>query len=292
MREKTVITALELIEKDLYLNFLLAKLNLEEYAFKGGTCLAKVYLNYFRFSEDLDFTFIDQALWIGKSTQYIKKICKRKIGEFGKQLEGIGLDFTFNKSNNRYVSLGGNNKLITFKIYYNSVITNNESFIKIQINFLEKMAFKPEEKEILPVINVENFSNEDKLYYSDFMVFYEKRKLIAYSLKEIVAEKIRSLLTRKTIKSRDSIDLFFIYKKFKIKPEDMWEESKGKITFAINAYRKYKANFILAKEILEKTDFSYKDAKYLVIQPINEDEFSIFMQDLKVFLKKLIEQIV
>src|SRR3989338_8914671 len=89
IRDKTKITAIELIEKDFYLNVLLSKLNLEGYAFKGGTCLAKAYLDYFRFSEDLDFTFINQKLWEGKSTKSIKKICKEKIDAFGEQLEKI-----------------------------------------------------------------------------------------------------------------------------------------------------------------------------------------------------------
>ena len=66
IKDKANITALELIEKDFYLNILLSKINFEEYVFKGGTCLAKAYLDYFRFSEDLDFTFFDQKLWEGR----------------------------------------------------------------------------------------------------------------------------------------------------------------------------------------------------------------------------------
>lgn len=53
-----------LIEKDLYLTIILAELQNtklhENLVFKGGTCLAKAYLNYHRFSEDLDFTWKDQ----------------------------------------------------------------------------------------------------------------------------------------------------------------------------------------------------------------------------------------
>src|SRR3990167_1563626 len=85
IKDKTSITALELIEKDFYLNILLSRLNLEGYVFKGGTCLAKAYLDYFRFSEDLDFTFSNQKLWEGESTKSIKKICKEKIDTFGEQ---------------------------------------------------------------------------------------------------------------------------------------------------------------------------------------------------------------
>src|SRR3989344_7926086 len=152
VKDKTKISAVELIEKDFYLNILISKLNLEGYVFKGGTCLAKAYLNYFRFSEDIDFTFENQKLWEGKSTKGIKKICKEKINVFGEQLEKIGLSFKFDKKDIKYVMLGSNNKLVTFKIYYISVLTGNPSFIKIQINFLEKLMFAPQSKELISLI--------------------------------------------------------------------------------------------------------------------------------------------
>lgn len=84
-QEKTKIKPLELIEKDFYLTMLLSKLDLEEYAFKGGTCLAKAYLGYHRLSEDLDFTFKDQKLFQRKPAKQVKKICKAKTSEFGEK---------------------------------------------------------------------------------------------------------------------------------------------------------------------------------------------------------------
>ncbi len=54
----------ELREKDIRLHTLLASLVRDptfgpHLAFKGGTCLIKCYLNYPRFSTDLDFTWMD-----------------------------------------------------------------------------------------------------------------------------------------------------------------------------------------------------------------------------------------
>jgi len=56
----------ELIEKDILLHNILLALSKQKdfrdsYIFKGGTCLIKAYLGYFRFSEDLDFTWADQS---------------------------------------------------------------------------------------------------------------------------------------------------------------------------------------------------------------------------------------
>jgi len=291
IKDKTNITALELIEKDFYLDILLSKINFKEYVFKGGTCLSKAYLDYFRFSEDLDFTFIDQKLWEGKSTKSIKKICKEKIDAFGEQLEKIGLRFKFDKADRNFVEIGNNNKLVTFKVYYNSVLTGKSSFIKIQINFLEKIIFGPQTKELLPLIKPHQFTKEDQIYFKEFLEFYKPIKTKVYDIKEIVAEKTRSLLTRKAIKSRDAIDLLFIYQKFKIKPQDFLKETKEKLLFSITAYSKYKDNLLLTKEKLQTLKFQYSEVRLLVIKPFNKDDFDKYVNELKPLLIDLAEEI-
>ena len=290
IKDKTKATPLELIEKDFYLNLLLSKLNLEEYAFKGGTCLAKVYLDYFRFSEDLDLTFINQKLFENKSTNQIKKICKDKIDNFGKQIEFLGLDFVLNKGDRRYVELGNNNKLATFKVGYVSVFTDAPSFVKIQINFLEDIKFEIKLKEISSLIKHE-ITKDEKVYFQDFIVYYSNKKLLAYDIREIVAEKIRSLLTRRAIKSRDAIDLLFIYQKYKTKPEDLIKEAKDKISFAMKYYEKYRENFILTKEKIDEVDFSYNEVKHLVIKDFKKEEFESFIVRLIPLLQKILSDL-
>ncbi len=291
VKNKTNISALELIEKDFYLNVLLSKLNFEEYAFKGGTCLAKAYLDYFRFSEDLDFTFINQKLWEGKSTKSIKKICKEKINSFGEQLEKVGFDFKFDKKDTRYVMLGSNNKLVTFKIYYTSALTGNNSFIKIQINFLEKIMFDYQAKELLQLIKINEFTKEDQVYFKEFLDFYKLIKINVYDIKEIVAEKVRSLLTRKAIKSRDAIDLLFIYNKFKIKPQDILKETKEKILFSVNNYDKYKDNLMLTKDKLQTLEFQYNEVSPLVVTQFDKEDFDNYVKELKPFLIEIVKEI-
>jgi predicted nucleotidyltransferase component of viral defense system len=292
IKDKTNITAVELIEKDFYLNVLLSKLNLEGYVFKGGTCLAKAYLDYFRFSEDLDFTFADQKLWEGKSTKSIKKICKEKIDFFGEQLEKIGLSFKFDKTDRNYVELGNNNKLVTFKVYYESVLTGKSSFIKIQINFLEKIVFASEAKELTPLIKQNQFAKEDQIYFKEFLEFYKPFKTKVYDIREIVAEKVRSLLTRKAIKSKDAIDLLFIYNKYKIKPQDILKETKEKLLFSINNYEKYKENLILTKDKLQTLEFQYHEVRYLAIKPFNKEDFDAYVTELKPLLTGLADKII
>jgi len=291
IKDKTNITALELIEKDFYLDILLSKINFKEYVFKGGTCLSKAYLDYFRFSEDLDFTFIDQKLWEGKSTKSIKKICKEKIDAFGEQLEKIGLRFKFDKADRNFVEIGNNNKLVTFKVYYNSVLTGKSSFIKIQINFLEKIMFAPPTKELNPLIKPGQFTKEDQIYFKEFLDFYKIIKMKVYDIKEIVTEKFRSILTRKAIKSRDAIDLLFIYQKFKIRPQDLLKETKEKLLYSINSYEKYKDNLILARDKLQTLEFQYGEVRPPVIKPFNKEDFDNYVKELKPLLIEMAEEI-
>ena len=291
IKDKTNITATELIEKDFYLNILLSKLNFEEYVFKGGTCLSKAYLDYFRFSEDLDFTSINQKLWEGKSTKSIKKVCKEKIDAFGKQLKKVGFDFKFDKSDRNFVEIGNNNKLVTFKVYYNSILTGKPSFIKIQINFLEKIIFAPQVKELNPLIKNSQFTKEDQIYFKEFLDFYKTITIKAYNLKEIVTEKFRSILTRKAIKSRDAIDLLFIYQKFKIKPQDFLKETKEKLLYSIHNYEKYKDNLILTRDKLQTLEFQYNEVRPLVIKPFNKEDFDKYVKELKPLLIEMAEEI-
>lgn len=286
MQEKTKIKSIELIEKDFYLNMLLSNLNLEEYIFKGGTCLTKVYLNYHRLSEDLDFTFRDQKLFSGKSTKQIKKICKEKIDEFGKQLLKSELDFFLDKSNKRYVEIGSNNKLVTFKLWYYSLFTAISSFVKIQINFLDAIYFPVKRKTIISLLN-KKIPVEEAIYFGKFLEVYKEKKIFVYNIKEIVAEKIRSLLTRLSIKSKDIVDLYFIYKRFKIKPECLIKESKEKMIFAMDKYKKYKEDFALIKKKIQDFKVSYNEIKELVIEKVEEEDFDKFVLNLKDTLHKL-----
>ena len=64
-----------LLEKDYHLTKILHKIsekNIENLVFKGGTCLNKCYLGFYRLSEDLDFVFNQDVK--GLSKIQIKKI--------------------------------------------------------------------------------------------------------------------------------------------------------------------------------------------------------------------------
>lgn len=55
----------DVVEKDFVLGWMLAAIDnselLQSWVFKGGTCLKKCFFETYRFSEDLDFTLLDES---------------------------------------------------------------------------------------------------------------------------------------------------------------------------------------------------------------------------------------
>lgn len=66
-RNLNLVAADEIIEKDLRLTLILAEFEKKglgpELIFKGGTLLSRNYLQYHRFSEDLDFIHRNSSEW-------------------------------------------------------------------------------------------------------------------------------------------------------------------------------------------------------------------------------------
>lgn len=280
----------ELLEKDFYITLLLEKIKNDEYAFKGGTCLSKIYLDYYRISEDLDFTFINQKLFDNKSTKEIKKLCSAKITVFANILKNISkeqkFDFRPEKGNKKYIEIGSNTKLVTFKIWYSSVFTGMDSFIKIQLTFPEILRFQISKATVEPLITTDTFHETDRTYFHEYISVYKPFTCFAYDISEIAAEKIRAILTRKGIKTRDIFDLYFIEKIHKINIRNLKEICIEKINFATNNYAKYKKS-IRDKMKLSNADLITEDATHLMLTEIDKRDFDDFTQRLFIFLDEI-----
>ena len=126
----------DLIEKDIILHKLLLhllkyKFFRENFLFKGGTCLIKSYFDYYRFSEDIDFTWRYQDVFRELSQKSIRKYLADIIDKFGDILEKYDADFVSDKSDRKYIELSGGNKTVTFKLWYDSEILNYKTFVKV-----------------------------------------------------------------------------------------------------------------------------------------------------------------
>ncbi len=282
----------EMIEKDVVLQSLLHELSKnqdfkENFAFKGGTCLIKCYLGYYRFSEDLDFTFIKQDEFKNKSEKQIRRVLSKKIDFLIALLESLAgkldLEFKGGKGNQKYVELGGSNRFATFKLWYFSPTLENPTFIKIQINFLEMIIYPLRKLRLRFILDAE--SKEIKFLFPKQAYLFHAPVLEVYDLREILAEKVRAILTRREVKERDYIDVFRIVEKTDIEPADLKAEILSKIKFMLR-YEKYRRNI---KDRFEEKTVLLKEEKITLIPLSNE--FPPFLKRFNPFLQEVIKEL-
>ena len=163
----------------------------EYFVFKGGTCLRKCFAEDYRFSEDLDFTLINENILIdSKLITRIIKIVEHNCGA-RMHIESIG-----NKRSEDIEQ--GFDVIIRFwgadhKINQKPLPPLRwHTSIKLDICFSERIVLKPEEKKIFHP-------------YSDQSAIINTA--IVYNLNEIVAEKLRALIQRN--RPRDIYDNWF-----------------------------------------------------------------------------------
>ncbi|HLC79069.1 MAG TPA: nucleotidyl transferase AbiEii/AbiGii toxin family protein [archaeon] len=268
------------IEKDLYLQGLLIELEKSEYfkenfTFKGGTCLTKAYFGYYRFSEDLDFTWIKQEEFQGKSEKTVRKILSKEITKlleiFESSAKSLDLDFKPNKSDRHYIEFGASNRFATFKFWYSPTSTEQKTtFIKIQINFLEKLSHSPTKMQLMPITpQLEKYLALEYPIYSALAT--KATELYTYDLKEIAAEKARAILTRRGFKARDIVDLYYISKRgITIQTE---KATIIKKTIFMLKYLKYAEN-LKNKKFPEKLDFGAETGLIITALPKGFDKFA------------------
>jgi len=290
----------DLIEKDLILHQMLLDLSKNEFfsenfIFKGGTCLIKCYIGYFRFSEDIDFTWKHQKVFEGKSQKEIRSHLSKVIDELGSIFEEIatkrGLDFKCEKHNKNYVELGGGNKTCTFKIWYQSAILDKTSFVKVQINFVEKLYFAPQKVKLKGLLTKK--SEELDALFPEYKEYTQRIRFDAYDIREILSEKVRSILTREGVKARDFLDVYLICRDFNIKLEDVRDCIIDKTQFMLNLYEKYRKNLAEKKDIVTSGKaFTWGEESGLLLRGIDEKKFYKFLEGFKAFLKKVTEELV
>jgi predicted nucleotidyltransferase component of viral defense system len=146
-----------------------------ELSFKGGTCLYKIY-KLDRFSEDLDFTLTKKM--------DIKKIINKVIADL--KLFGIKGKI---KEVNEYKNEINIRLLFNGPLYKGGKET--QCFIPLNISLKEKIILEAKKEKIIP-------------FYKEIPGF----EIFIMDEKEILAEKVRAILTRE--KPRDIYDLWFL----------------------------------------------------------------------------------
>jgi len=297
------ITRKDLLEKDMIIQKLLRDLSEDKFCsknlvFKGGTCLIKSYLGYYRFSEDIDFTWKNQILFQGKSQKEIRRTISGLKDTLGTVLvtsaKQRGWDFVLDKDKKKYMEFGGGNKTITFKVWFDSEMLKQRSFVKIQINFVEDVKFNVKTRKAYSLLKDCKEKELQGLYGQEYTEYCGSITLLSYDVKEIVCEKVRAILTRRGVKARDFVDLFLVEKMFGIHMKDVKSEIIEKTGFILDLYEKYRVNFDEKKKLLESRElFRWGAEKSLLLQEIDEREFYRFvdglMNDLKIMAREIIQ---
>jgi len=173
------------IEKDYILSWILQGIAFHHelskiIVFKGGTVLNKVYFEDYRFSEDLDFTLLDNSISNQQIFNYFMEIF-----EYVKEEANIPLEIV---DNNEHAD-GGINFYISYIGPLGGMGTNKR--VKVDISRSEKLQFTPIDKEVF-------------ITYTD----QEEHNLLSYSLGEILVEKLRSVMQR--MQARDFYDIWYL----------------------------------------------------------------------------------
>ncbi|MCK5285348.1 MAG: nucleotidyl transferase AbiEii/AbiGii toxin family protein [Alphaproteobacteria bacterium] len=188
------------VEKDYALSWVLFAISkndkLSEWIFKGGTCLKKCYFETYRFSEDLDFTVPDQAIYskedIITALNEVADFIYDEAGISAKKNE-VKVEESINKQGLRTYQA---------KLAYSgplSLPSRSQQRIKFDITNYEVITHPPDVREV---------------YHGYSDAPEPSARVKCYSINEILAEKTRALYERQG-RARDIYDVVNISRNFR-----------------------------------------------------------------------------
>lgn len=184
-KARAVVVRDQQIEKDYILSWILQGVAENEnlakaLVFKGGTVLKKAYFEDYRFSEDIDFTLLNDKITNNQIFQWFEEIFEYIQEEANIPLEII--------DNNEHEDGG-----INFYISYIGPLggQRNNKRVKVDISRTEILVFAPVSQKMI-------------LNYTD----QEEHKLLCYPLEEVLVEKLRSVMQR--MQARDFYDIWYL----------------------------------------------------------------------------------
>jgi predicted nucleotidyltransferase component of viral defense system len=250
----------QLVEKDYYASLILDYLYEDkktELVFKGGTCLSKVYTEFYRLSEDLDFTISASPGTTRVERREKIKPVKNRVAFMPEKVSGLTVakEFTGHHKSTQYIA----------HAEYKSAIRDGgeKQNIKIEIGMREELIEKARRVKAGTLL-ANPFTKKPE---------YEPISLFALSFIETYAEKFRAALTRKEPAIRDYYDIFYAVKREKLNITDKKLQNfvrkklevPGNEEIDISADRKMELEKQLEgqlKPVLRKRDFDEFDIDY------------------------------
>jgi len=265
----------DIIEKDFHLHRLLHEISKDDYlssnvVFKGGTCLIKAHIGYFRFSEDVDFTWKDKGFWKGRTSSQTRKKCSKEIDLIIDHIvpiaKELGLKFNGDKSDKDQVIIGGGGRMPRFYLSYPSVTIRKKAKLKIEINFVEKTLFPYQKRDLASYIGNLKEEELEMLFEDEYREYTSPIKIECYDPREIFTDKCRAALTRVTYKLRDIIDIIVLQKQNGYSIPQYSESILDKTIFMLDMYAKYRDN-LETKELPEAVDVVKQEMDLLINRP-------------------------
>lgn len=186
-----------LIEKDYFCSVVLAYLSKSDpyCVFKGGTCLAKVHLGFYRLSEDLDFVI---PMPVGSARSQRSK----QAGAFKQAMAGIDQELDCIHIS-KPLQGANNSTQYNAVLRYQSLLNGGEETIKAEVSLRESLV-QPAVLGQARTLLLDPISSEPLI---------PTVSTNCISITEAMAEKCRAALTRREIAIRDFYDLAYTVKK-------------------------------------------------------------------------------
>ena len=198
------------LERDYCLSWFLVGLSQnslrEILLFKGGTAIKKCHIADYRFSEDLDFTFMKEV-----SFEMIQEGLEKAFHKIEQQ---SGIKFNFSRAD-RHTHQNSH----TFFLGYEGplpAIAPKE--VKVDITIRERIVFPPQEKPVLAE-------------YAQYEDIPKDSKVLVYSLDEIASEKVVALSDRARNEPRDLYDLWHLTLNQYVDIAELFDAIAEKLTF-------------------------------------------------------------
>ncbi len=197
------------VEKDYIISWILwgvynHDLLIKALIFKGGTCIRKVFVGDYRYSEDMNFTLhpdLEQEIWDDKLYAAFNEV-------FTAIKETANIDLSIPEESKEFHESGG----IKFFINYIGPLSGKGDHVKTDISKGEKLEF--DVKRLNMLNRYSDIAEEDKV------------TIQCYGLEEIVIEKMTALMGR-TI-PRDLYDFEYLTNTEVIELQDIYYEFQRK----------------------------------------------------------------
>ncbi len=218
-----------MIERDYCLAWLLFGLSQSSLraslVFKGGTALRRCYFYDYRFSEDLDFTLIENVSLIKVINDF------RTLFSWIKEETGIEFEYVRQEESTENTH--------TFYISYIGPLPGKPKEVKIDVTYKELLIHPVEERRIIKT-------------YEEYSDFPDSPTIKVYSLNEIAIEKTCALFTPARNEPRDLFDIYYLISEANVNLDPLVHDVDEKLKFKGSSFEARKDEFLKKEARFEK----------------------------------------